>query len=122
MLSATVQKVPGATLITDGRGNSVGPWRVDRPAAAIRKAMNLDGLRFHSLRHYLASLLIADGCDVKTVQARLRHSSAKTTLDDYGHMWPTKDETTRSAIGHVIAERAASKEDPAGALRAKRVK
>jgi hypothetical protein len=90
--------------------------------AEIRKAMMLDGLRFHSLRHYLASLLIADGCDVKTVQARLRHSSAKTTLDDDGHMWPTKDETTRSAIGDVIAERAASSADPAGALRAKRIK
>ena len=30
--------------------------------------------------------LIASGADVKTVQARLRHASAKTTLDTYGHM------------------------------------
>jgi len=41
--------------------------------------------------HYFASLLIAHGADVKTVQARLRHGSAKTTLDTYGHMWPDKD-------------------------------
>ncbi|XGU20535.1 hypothetical protein ACETU7_07615 [Rhodococcus sp. 3Y1] len=40
------------------------------------------------MRHYLASLLIASGADIKTVQARLRHASAKTTLDTYGHMWP----------------------------------
>jgi len=39
------------------------------------------GFRYHDLRHYFASLLIADGADVKTVQARLRHASAKTTLD-----------------------------------------
>ena len=58
---------------------------------------------------------------MKTVQARMRHSSAKTTLDVYGHMWPDKDETTSAAIGGVIAARmAASSEDPAGGLRAKR--
>ena len=37
----------------------------------------------------MASLLIASGADVKVVQARLRHASAKTTLDTYGHLWPT---------------------------------
>lgn len=35
-------------------------------------------------RHYFASLLIASGLDVKVVQARLRHASAKTTLDTSG--------------------------------------
>jgi integrase len=49
----------------------------------------VDGLppefRFHDLRHYFASLLIAAGCDIKTVQARVRHGSTKTTLDTYGH-------------------------------------
>ncbi len=34
-----------------------------------------------TLRHYYASLLISSGADVKVVQARLRHASAKTTLD-----------------------------------------
>ena len=37
--------------------------------------------RFHDLRHYLASLFIGSGLDVKVVQHRLRHGSAKTTLD-----------------------------------------
>jgi hypothetical protein len=40
-----------------------------------------------------ASLLIANGADVKIVQARLRHGSAKTTLDTYGHLPPDKDES-----------------------------
>jgi integrase len=50
-----------------------------------------------------ASLLIADGLDVKTVQARLRHASAKTTLDVHGHMWPDKDEASRAAVAAAIA-------------------
>ena len=55
--------------------------------------------------HYFASLLIASGADVKTVQARLRHASAKTTLDTYGHIWPDRDESTRAAVDAVITAR-----------------
>jgi len=50
--------------------------------------------------------LIASGADVKVVQARLRHASAKTTLDTYSHMWPDADESARAAIGAVLAARA----------------
>ncbi|WP_067128002.1 tyrosine-type recombinase/integrase [Microtetraspora malaysiensis] len=60
------------------------------------------GFRFHGLRHYLASLLIASGADVKVVQARLRHASAKTTLDTYSHLWPDSDESTRAAIDAAL--------------------
>ena len=66
------------------------------------------GFRFHDLRHYLASMLIASGADVKIVQARLRHASAKTTLDTYAHLWPDSDESTRTAIDAVMQERAQS--------------
>jgi integrase len=61
--------------------------------------------RFHDLRHYFASLLIASGSDVKVVQARMRHASAKTTLDTYGHLWPDSDDSTRAAIEAVMAAR-----------------
>ncbi len=64
------------------------------------------GFRYHDLRHCFASLLIASGADVKTIQARLRHASAKTTLDTYGHIWPDRDESTRAAVDAVIAARA----------------
>jgi integrase len=52
-----------------------------------------------------SSLLIASGADIKTVQARLRHASAKTTLDTYGHLWPDADESTKAAIAAVIRPR-----------------
>jgi len=56
-------------------------------------------------RHYFASLLIASGLDVKVVQARLRHVSAKTTLDTYGLLWPDRDDTSRAAVAAVYKER-----------------
>jgi hypothetical protein len=43
--------------------------------------------------------------DVKTVQARLQHASAKTTLGTYGHPWPDRDESTRAAVEAVLATR-----------------
>jgi integrase len=63
------------------------------------------GFRCHDRRHYLASPLIADGADVKTVQARLRHAPAKTALGAYGHLWPDRDESTRATIETVFATR-----------------
>jgi hypothetical protein len=51
---------------------------------------------------HLHLLLIAHGGDVKTVQARLRHGSAKTTFDTYGHLWPDKDESTKAVIDALV--------------------
>src|SRR5262249_27450559 len=85
-----------------------------QPPEAPGQAYGLpDGLRYHDLRHYLASLLIASGIDVKTVQARLRHASAKTTLDTYGHLLPDRDESTRAAIDAVLAARAEQEQNRA---------
>jgi len=67
-----------------------------------------NGFRYHDLRHYFASLLIASGADVKIVQARLRHASVVTTLDTYGHLWPDSDESTRAAVAAVFQHRADS--------------
>jgi integrase len=108
-LAAHLQQHPGETLLTSPRGQ-LEPWRLER---AIRTARGkVDGLpagfRYHDLRHYLASLLIAKGADVKTVQARLRHASAKTTLDTYGHLWPDRDESTRATVDAVLQDRADS--------------
>lgn len=91
-------------------GDQLAPWTLQRAIRSAReKAPGLPpDFRFHDLRHYLASMLIASGADVKIVQARLRHASAKTTLDTYAHLWPDSDESTRSAIDAVITARAQS--------------
>ena len=56
-----------------------------------------------------AGLLIASGADVKVVQKRMRHASAMTTLNTYGHMWADADESTRAAVAGVLAARAGSR-------------
>lgn len=90
-------------------GEQVGPWQIDRAIRATRVAAGLPAVfRFHDLRHYYASLLIADGADVKVVQARLRHASATTTLNTYAHLWPDTEESTRATVGAAMAARADS--------------
>ncbi len=66
------------------------------------KSVGLDGLHFHDLRHYYASLLIRHGESVKTVQARLGHANAVETLDTYSHLWPDSDDRTREAVDLVL--------------------
>lgn len=86
------------------------PWVIERDFRDA--AGDVDGLpegfRFHDLRHHYASLLIHSGLSVKEVQARLRHGSAKTTLDTYAHLMPDTEDTARAAIQRVIADRTAT--------------
>nr|WP_213572463.1 site-specific integrase [Rhodococcus sp. USK13] len=109
MLSASVQRWPHEQMVTNGFGKPGAPWLIERALRDVKDsgdALDLpEEFSYHDLRHYLASLLISSGADIKTVQARMRHASAKTTLDVYGHLWPDADESTRSAIGAVIAAR-----------------
>ncbi len=111
-LSAHVQRWPNSSecLLTGLDGAQLSRWALERAVRTARA--KVDGLpagfRYHDLRHYFASLLIASGADAKTVQARLRHASAKTTLDTYGHLWPDRDESTRTAVDAVLQDRADS--------------
>ncbi|MBF6330257.1 tyrosine-type recombinase/integrase [Nocardia transvalensis] len=107
MLSAAVKEFPGDHVVSDEFGNPVPPWQVERALRDARGGIAglPDEFSFQDLRHYLASLLIAAGANIKVVQARMRHANAKTTLDTYGHLWPDTDESTRKVIADVITKR-----------------
>ena len=59
-----------------------------KPAAVAAGVLTENDPRrfgFHNLRHSLASFLVRSKTDPKTVQALLRHSDVKTTLQLYAH-------------------------------------
>jgi integrase len=58
--------------------------RIFRPAV---KALQLEGVSFHTLRHTAASLLISQGTPITTVSGILGHASTQMTLDVYGHLY-----------------------------------
>jgi integrase len=47
--------------------------------------------RFHDLRHFHASMLIADNANPKEVQAELGHSGIQITYDLYGHLFTDEE-------------------------------
>lgn len=106
VLRENLEPVPGWTMVVPGQlGQGISPTSIEvhfRRARATVEGLPTDKLRFHDLRHYYASLLIQQGLDVKRVQQRLRHSSAKITLDTYGHLFEDDGEATRSAIGSAM--------------------
>lgn len=79
--------------------NTVGAkWR------ATLKRAGLPRIRLHDLRHFYASGLIADGCDVVTVQRALGHAKASTTLDTYAKLWPSGEDRIRRAASSLARQ------------------
>lgn len=78
-------------------GNFESWWR------KFRKSNGFEGLVLHELRHTQATLLLANGTDVKTVQTRMGHASAAFTLDRYAHAVPEKDDQAADLMGGIMA-------------------
>lgn len=78
-------------------------WRTRVWYKALRDAgMEDEGVTIHSLRHTYASIAIAAGADVKTLQRQLGHSSATITLDTYAALWPERLGEVASAVGGAV--------------------
>lgn len=60
------------------------------------------GFSLHELRHTHATLLIGSGADIKTVQTRMGHSSAKLTLDTYTHPITSNDRQAAETFGRIL--------------------
>lgn len=110
-LASHVERFPSDDwLLTEDDGTQLTQQHLERAIKRYRVKVDglPDGFRFHDLRHYFASLLIDSGASIKVVQTRLRHASATTTLNTYGHLFPDSDESTRAAVDAVFQDRADS--------------
>jgi len=56
--------------------------------SALLEKAGLPAIRFHDLRHSVASLLLASGVHPKVVQEILGHSQISMTMDIYAHVLP----------------------------------
>jgi Phage integrase family len=62
----------------------------------------LSQLRFHDLRHFFASMLIAQGESAKYVCDQMGHSSIQVTFDTYGHLFPNSRETAAKKLQQAM--------------------
>ena len=62
----------------------------------------LPDIRFHGLRHTMATLMISQGEDIKTVSARLGHADTSTTLDIYTHAIKSRDREASNNLERIL--------------------
>lgn len=66
-------------------------WLLAKWKELTNKA-ELPYIKFHDLRHTHATWLSSEGVPVRTIQARLGHSSISITMDRYSHFSPSSEE------------------------------
>ena len=84
----------------------IEPWRPDRVTLAFKRLcseLELEGIRFHDLRHFAATSLLSAGIDVRTVSGRLGHANAATTLGTYAHFVGAADRAAAEVLGQVVS-------------------
>lgn len=71
------------------------------PAVTAAGLNGINKLSPHALRHTYASMLIANGTDVKTVQRLMGHANATMTLDTYAALWPGNEQTAVDKLNQM---------------------
>lgn len=87
-------------------GERLKPGYITQHFALVLKKSGLRKIRFHDLRHSCATLLYANGVDMKSIQEWLGHSTIGTTANIYTHFdYTQKINTVNAIIGNfpVIA-------------------
>jgi integrase len=89
-------------VFTDPHGAPVKPSHVTHRFTAAVRASGLPPVRLHDLRHGAATLALAAGVDLKTVQAMLGHSTIVTTADIYTSVLPELQRDAAAAIAALV--------------------
>jgi integrase len=87
-------------VFTGLNGDPMAPDRLTRTFTALAAQAGLPPVRLHDLRHGAATLALAVGVDLRTVQDQLGHSSIVLTADTYISVLP---EVARAAAEKVAA-------------------
>ncbi len=89
-------------MFTDDHGQAIRRLHIGHVRQKAARRAGVEGRSFHDLRHLCASVLIARGASVKSVQRFLGDASAKVTLETYAHLWPDDEDRTRAALDDVL--------------------
>ena len=82
-------------------GNPVNPDTISHRFAALATKSKVH-CRFHDLRHFSVTTLIAAGMDIRTVSTRHGHASATMTLNRYSHALPASDREAAAVLGRAL--------------------
>lgn len=90
-------------------GSVQPPYRISGRFRDLVARVGLEGVRFHDLRHTMATLALGAGVHVKIVSERLGHSTTQITLDTYSHVAPDLQREAAEVLDGALRR----KHDPA---------
>ena len=73
-------------VFVDETGKILYPNHLTQSFVDLLNKKNLKRIRFHDLRHSCASIMLANGVQMKQIQEWLGHASFSTTADIYSHL------------------------------------
>ena len=76
-------------IFADLDGTPFKPTTIEKTFRKTLHDLDIQGVRFHDLRHTHASLMLKQNVNPKIIQERLGHSSIMITMDVYGHLMPS---------------------------------
>ncbi|HHW14436.1 MAG TPA: site-specific integrase, partial [Firmicutes bacterium] len=79
-------------------GRPLSPRTIYDEFKRLLSRAKLPPIRFHDLRHTHASLMLAQGVNLKVVSERLGHSTVAITGDIYSHVLPTLQEQAAAVL------------------------
>jgi integrase len=109
-LSIAEKQVPAAESYVFPDIDGASAWTPHKVTDAFRglcRKAKITGASFHSLRHTAATLLLENGCDVRTLQEQLGHSVPATTLRLYCHSSIDTQKRAVTALDRILPLRSA---------------
>jgi integrase len=85
-------------------GQYYSPDRQDARVVEIMRAVGLQGVSLHSLRHSHASILLSNGVPTAVVSQRLGHADQNITLSIYSHALPADTRAAAKIWNDSMAE------------------
>jgi integrase len=93
-----IWKNPADIMFTNLHGDYLNGTNLNYKLKDVVKAAGLPDIHLHSLRHTHASLLINSDVTAKVIADRLGHSTTKTTLDTYSHVFAASEVKAMQAV------------------------
>lgn len=88
-------------VFTEENGYVMNPQTPTKQFNHFLKRHGIRHLKFHGLRHTSATMLLANGCDIKTVSARLGHADI-TTTNIYVHALESTDRMAAQTFDNFL--------------------
>ena len=88
-------------VFTEEDGYVMNPQTPTKQFDYFLKRHGIRHLKFHGLRHTSATMLLANGCDIKTVSARLGHADI-TTTNIYVHALESTDRMAAQTFDNFL--------------------